>query len=151
MTMNLATRPASRTLVGLVALSAALLMGCGSDISSRPDLQISEEVIIPETMNPKLALPSHFEARSIMDGVRLVWERPAHGYTAILYCDGLEIATLDARTFNFDHIPMTAPGTYRYSIHFARGGSVSSEVYLDITILPEPVQKDRGERPLQDS
>src|SRR5687767_6871834 len=112
MTLNMATGPVSRTIVGLAILNAALLIGCGSDISSRPDLEISEEVMIPETMSTKLALPSHFEAEAIMDGVRLNWEMPAHGYMAILNCDGQEIATIDARTVKFDHIPMNAPGTY---------------------------------------
>ena len=151
MIWKLATRTMLRTMVGLAALSVTALVGCGSDVSSRPELSMSDaEVPVPEIATNKFALPSGFEAMSRPECVRLTWGKPAMGYTAILRREGLVIAIIDARTFQFDDEIIQAPGTYSYSIAFARGSIVGKQVYQTVTILPAQPRKDSGNNPLED-
>lgn len=148
---KLATRPLLRTLVCLATLSITALVGCGSDVSTRPELTTSDaEVPVPEISRNKFALPSGFEAMSRPECVRLTWARPAMGYTAILRREGLVIAIVDARTFQFDDEIIQVPGTYSYSIAFARGTTVGKQIYQTVTILPAEPRKDSGNSPLED-
>jgi hypothetical protein len=112
--------PLLKTLVGLAVLSSAGVVGCGSDITSPSHLEIADrEVPMPEPSNDKLPRPSGLEGQAMPNCVRLTWDFPAIGYTAILRCNGLWIAEVDARTFQFDDAVVRAPGIYRYSLSCA--------------------------------
>jgi hypothetical protein len=151
MRWKLVTRPLLRSLVGLAALNGTAFVGCGSDVSSRPDLGTAEyESPVADHSRDRVASPTDFRAQAMPDCVRLSWGMPAVGNTAIIHCDGVEVATMDARTFQFDDKSLKAPGKYRYSVSFARGNSISRPVIKMVTILREPVRKDPGGNSLED-
>lgn len=156
MNQKLVARPLLRTLVALAALNATGFVGCGSDISSQPNLEISDaggDIPLIPSKDPRkdnVARPNGFQGQAVPDCVRLSWDMPAPGYTAILHCDGLHVATVDAQTFQYDDMSPKAPGTYLYTIRFSRGTTVSEQVERSVTIGPAQVLKDSDGSSLDD-
>lgn len=149
MKRTLVARLLNRRLIGVLAgFGVALICGCGSDASTRPEVsatlndEVVGEVPLPENPVNKFPVPIGFTALVLRDAVQLGWEPPAMGYMAVVHCDGVQVATMDARLGHFDDTCMTT-GMHRYSLCFVMGNTVGEQVHLMVNVVPPKPDKDQ--------
>jgi hypothetical protein len=148
MKRTLVARLLNRRLIGALAgLGIVMICGCGSDDSTRPEIsatlndEVVGEVPLPEDLMNKFPVPAGFNAVVLADCVQLGWEAPAMGYTAVVHCDGVQIAAMEARIGHFDDTCMTT-GMHRYSLCFTRGNTVGPQVHLMVSVVPPKPDKE---------
>jgi hypothetical protein len=148
-------RGLKETLIAAVIVGSFSLAGCGTDVSTAPDMLTLAEEPTGEVPVPikrsRIPAPVGFEVVSITaEGADLRWMSPGAGYVAQIRLGSAVLGQVDAAQGQFTDALSKAPGLYNYGLCFMKGDRAGREVVAEAELNNVPDDTGRTDDRIDD-